>query len=239
MSGGSKVLLDKNSSEILSKLLGRIVHDFNNPLAAIIGFADLLRNPNLAPDKQARYVSRVYEQAVKLSQLVETMSYFSSSPEPAVAPIHLGRTVGEILTLREGGLTGAGIRVRTELPAEDFMVHGDRSAIGRILHALLNNAEQVFKENPLAEVREIGVFARREGDFGVVEVVDSGPGVPEDVAPYIFEPFYSTRRSGGLGLGLTISRGLAERMGGGLEQTQGANAPLTGALFCLRLPVAD
>ena len=92
MGDKGKLLKDTSTVAVLSNLLGRIVHDFNNPLAAIIGFADLLRNPDLPLEKRTRYVERVFEQASKMAQLVETMSHFSSSPSPTIGPVVLGRT---------------------------------------------------------------------------------------------------------------------------------------------------
>lgn len=231
-----KLLLDDQSNELLSKLLGRIVHDFNNPLAAIIGFADLMRNPRLAPEKRERYVKRIYEQAVKLSQLVETMSYFSAVPEAHVAPFNLQRAVADVVSLRQGGIEGSGVKFVFEAPPE-LQVLGDRSGLSRILHALLNNAEQVFRENPLMEHREIAVRCGSDGNGGYLEVEDSGPGIPGESSVHIFEPFFSLRRSGGLGLGLTISRSLAGKMGGKLT-LMAPDGPLRGARFRLSLPLA-
>jgi len=216
---------------MLSKLLGRIVHDFNNPLAAIIGFSDLMRNPRLAPEKRERYVKRIYEQAVKLSQLVETMSYFSAVPDAHVAPFNLARAVADVVSLRQGGIEGSGLDFSFESP-DELQVEGDRTAMSRILHALLNNAEQVFRENPLLERREIAVRCGTEGGKGYLELEDSGPGVPGESREVIFEPFFSLRRSGGLGLGLTISRTLAEKMGARLDLME-EEGLLGGARFRL------
>jgi signal transduction histidine kinase len=235
MVGDGKLQLDDKSDELLSKLLGRIVHDFNNPLAAIIGFADLMRNPRLAPEKRERYVKRIYEQAVKLSQLVETMSYFSAVPDAHVASFNLQRAVADVVSLRQGGIEGGGLKFAFEAP-DVLQVSGDRTGMSRILHALLNNAEQVFRENPLMEQREIAVRCGRDDNWGYLEVEDSGPGVPGESKNRIFEPFFSLRRSGGLGLGLTISHTLAEKMGGKLTLMP-SDGPLSGARFRLTLPI--
>jgi signal transduction histidine kinase len=72
-----------------------------------------------------------------------------------------------------------------------------------------------------------------------VDVLDSGPGVPPEDREEIFAPFFSTRRSGGLGLGLTVSRGLMERMGGSLKLVTDESHELPGALFRLSLPEAE
>jgi signal transduction histidine kinase len=238
MSGTGKLLQDKSTAAVLSNLLGRIVHDFNNPLAAIIGFADLLRNPQLPLEKRSRYVERIFEQASKMAQLVETMSHFAGSPTPAIGPVVLGRTIRESCALRESGFLAARTVLHTDIDIGDRTVEAERGAIGKIIHALLNNAEQVFRENPLVAEREVWVRCT-EVEAGIaVDVTDNGPGVPQDISEDIFEPFFSTRRSGGLGLGLTISRTLAEQMGGTLELIRDHDNPGGGACFRLTLPTA-
>ncbi len=238
MGDKGKLLKDTSTVAVLSNLLGRIVHDFNNPLAAIIGFADLLRNPDLPLEKRTRYVERVFEQASKMAQLVETMSHFSSSPSPTIGPVVLGRTVREACALRESGFAAGHINLHTEVAIDDRTVAAERGTIGKILHALLNNAEQVFRENPLVTDRTVWVRCVESEDGAFVDVCDNGPGVPEDITEEIFEPFFSTRRSGGLGLGLTIARTMAEQMGGTLKLIREHDNPGSGATFRLALPLA-
>lgn len=232
------LLLGAKQDEAFSRLLGRIVHDFNNPLAAIIGFADLLKNPNLVPEKRERYVARIYEQAVKLSQLVENMAFFSAIPVPSLVPTSLSRTVSDVCTLRTGGFLGLGIELRACIPAGDVTVLADRPAIVRILHSLLNNAEQVYKENPSLANKVVEVRCATGPQGGLVDVVDGGTGVPEEHRERIFEPFFSTRRSGGLGLGLSVSRGLARQMHGDLVVLPDNDPGPGGAAFRLSLPPA-
>jgi len=221
--------------ETLSRLLGRIVHDFNNPLAAIIGFADLLKNPSLAPEKRERYIARIYEQAVKLSQLVENMAFFSAIPPPSLSPVSLSRVVADVCSLRGGGFQGLGIVLRPSIGDQEVTVMADRAAVVRIVHSLLNNAEQVFKENPTLSRREVEVRCSPGPDGGQLDVADSGHGVPEELRERIFEPFFSTRRSGGLGLGLSVSQGLAQQMNGSLVVLPDNDRELGGAVFRLLL----
>ncbi len=235
---GGNLLLGGSPDGSFSRLLGRIVHDFNNPLAAIIGFADLLKNPNIPPEKRERYVSRIYEQAVKLSQLVENMAFFSAIPSPALARTSLVRTAADVVALRSGGFQGLGIELCNRGGGSDIAVMADRSALVRILHSLLNNAEQVYKENPTLERKVVELRCRAEGNMGQLDIADSGTGVPAELKDRIFEPFFSTRRSGGLGLGLTVSRGLARQMQGDVEVLETPDPVLGGAVFRITLPLA-
>ena len=238
MGDQGKRKLDGNSSEMMSRLVARIVHDFNNPLAAIIGFADLLKNPNVSAEKKARYVSRIYEQASKLSLMVENMSAFSSVPTPQNRRFDLGRTVMDLYALRVDGFQAAGIRFAREIPDEPLHVFGDRAVASRVLNSLLTNVEQVFKENP-SEEKEVLIRCGISDGAGTVDLFDNGPGVSPGTEETIFDPFVSTRRSGGLGLGLSVSRSLAERMEGTLELVREPDPPLCGAHFRFRLGLPD
>lgn len=230
-----KIPVDAETSELIARLIARIVHDFNNPLAAILGFADLLRNPSLPQEKRERYVSRVYEQALKLSQLVETMAWFSTIPAPQVESFDLVRAVSDVFALREGGFQAAGISLEKRVPGGAVRVTGDRAVTARILNALLNNVEQTFRENP-CQIRRAVLECGVDDGSPFVEVADSGAGVSPDDDQAIFEPFFSTRKSGGLGLGLTVARSLARRQGGDVVLRRPEKPEPAGAHFRLTLP---
>jgi signal transduction histidine kinase len=83
----------------------------------------------------------------------------------------------------------------------------------------------------------VTIDVRREGDGVLATVTDSGPGIPAELQPRIFEPFFTTKRdSGGTGLGLSVSLGIAEAHGGSLTVE---SLPGSGAAFTLRLPLAE
>lgn len=233
-----KLKLNEETTELISRLVGRIVHDFNNPLAAIIGFADLLRNPNVQPEKMARYVGRIHEQAVKLGDMVENMAAFTSIPASQVAPMDLRRAASDVHALRCGSMERTGTRLSILCPGEPVQVQGDRTIVARILSSLLNNVEQTFKEKP-GNQQKAGLECGRDARGPYVACEDNGPGVPDELQQQIFEPFFSTRRSGGLGLGLTVSRGLARRMGGDLVLAPSTNPEFGAARFVLYLPEGE
>ncbi|GEM_PF-5744106 len=220
--------------ETIGRLLGRIVHDFNNPLAAIIGFSDLLRSPNLSDEKRQRFVQRIHEQALRLGQLVETMSHYANMPSPEVAAIDMRRSVTDFLGLRQAGLDL--LRVQLEVDIADVVPQamGECGLINRVLSAMLNNLEQILKEHPDAPRKgRLALWA--DDEHVILDLIDSGPGVPEELKEEIFEPFFSTRRAGGLGLGLTVARSLSRRLGGDLLLVPSPSPEYAGACFRLML----
>ncbi|WP_273888877.1 sensor histidine kinase [Rubrobacter naiadicus] len=128
-----------------------------------------------------------------------------------------------------------GVRLEVDAP-EDLVAGGDPTRTGQILAALLDNA---LVYTPRGGTVTVG--ARRRGGFVEITVRDTGPGIPNEHLPHVFDRFYRvdkarSRARGGAGLGLSIARDLARAQGGDLEAT---NAPEGGALLRLTLPAAD
>jgi C4-dicarboxylate-specific signal transduction histidine kinase len=117
-------------------------------------------------------------------------------------------------------------------PDRSTVVRADPVALDQIVHNLLLNALQAM-DAPSVSRRQLAVSVGAEGAQGWLSVSDTGPGLPQDVLPRVFEPFFSTRE-GGLGLGLSLSESLAQGMGGRL---MAENLPAGGARFTLWLPL--
>jgi signal transduction histidine kinase len=167
---------------------------------------------------------------------------FSRQREPQRRRVDLGEVIQQILALRDTQLAVASIRLETELDASVPPVQGDPHQLRQVLLNLVLNAEQAILGS--------GVGARRSGDcirvctgvradgdhtWVVAQVADNGPGIPADVLPRIFEPFFTTKKIGqGVGLGLSVSYGIAEQHGGRLsvESRPGRS------VFTLELPAA-
>src|SRR3954453_6846147 len=125
-----------------------------------------------------------------------------------------------------------GIEVEVEAQSRPVMVLGDPDQLNQILTNLLVNAQQELERQPAPRLVRISVRAAGEGV--VIRVADNGPGVPDNIRGRIFDPFFTTKPAGaGTGIGLAVSRGIAESHGGSLTM---ASSPLGGACFVLRLP---
>ena len=145
--------------------------------------------------------------------------------------LDLAACVREALHLLQPEIERRGVSVRWRA-SEPVQVMADTVAIDQIVHNLIANALQAM-DRQAGGARELHLAVRREGKEAVLDVIDSGPGLPPDVLSRVFEPFFSTR-DGGLGLGLTLSESLAQAEGGRLSA---ANAPEGGAHFTLQLPL--
>lgn len=207
-------LLSSESAERLAPLFSRLIHDFNNHLAAIIGFSDLMRTPAITDDKRLKFANRIYEQSMRLTQMLEVLSHFSAPPPAEPGFFDPVRTVSEWSGTRRQGLEAMGVLLDLSLGNDVPRVYADRGAVIRALNSVLTNAEQILKENPSCTRRVLIRVASVEVGLVGIDIADAGPGVADGLRDAVFEPFFTTRRSGGLGLGLTVSRQQLRLLGG-------------------------
>lgn len=214
-------------------LVSKVAHDINNPLAAIIGFADLLQVER-SPEKQLRYAKIISGQAERARKLVENLVMHVRQKEPEKRPVDLNALVSTVLALREIQLDVEGITLVRSLANNLPQVQLDEHQVGQVLYNVLLNAEQAVASRPGARVVEIETSVEPGGV--VITVRDNGTGMPDDVHGRIFEPFFTTRsKGGGSGLGLSVARGIVERHQGRItsKSTEGA-----GTELAIHLPAA-
>jgi two-component system NtrC family sensor kinase len=225
----------------MGSLLAGVAHELNNPLAIVMGRANLLEEkceqlPDLKADAQ-----RIREAAERCGRIVRTfLNMARSKPvqRAAVSLNDLARAAADMLayTYRSHDIE-LDLELDPQLPAA--MADGDQ--IGQVVLNLLVNAQQALStRNPPRRVwLSTGVEERREGRAPRVwlRVVDNGPGAPEGMREKIFEPFFTTKPEGiGTGLGLAVSRSLAREHGGDLLLE--ARREGFGASFRLSLPLS-
>jgi PAS domain S-box-containing protein len=216
--------------ETLGTLAGGIAHDFNNILHAVIGCIELARSRASADPGADRYLEQSLEVARRGRDLVRQILQFSRRGEPSRRPLDLGRLAQEVVRLAKATFPSS-VELRLEVQ-EGATVLGDPTQMHQVLMNLATNARQAM--GAAGGVLEIVVAAGREV---VVEVGDSGPGVPPELRERIFEPFFTTRDVGsGTGLGLSVVHGIVKDHGGSIQCETG---PRGGALFRVRLPRAD
>ncbi len=222
----------KDNFNFISMMLSRIAHDLGNPLSAILGFSELLGMDGISDEKRRRYVEHINVQAGRANSMLQNMASLGQKTEVSIGSVGLASLVQNLL-----------VRCRQVSPhivfefeiGEDLGVLADSSLTMRVLEHLVGNATNMFKQAGTAEPR-VEIRANTLSEQGLVRIFvsDNGPGVLADDAEKIFEPFYSRRNSGGLGLGLYSCRQMASLMNGKLSYL--APAPgIPGATFALDL----
>lgn len=214
-------------------LVSGIAHELNNPLQAVLGFAELLQMRKDLPPGAAQELALIQKESTRASAIIRNLSRFSRQTTTEAANVRLHDVVASVVELRQRKLEQDNIRL-------DVMESGNaivRAVFAELQQVVLNfviNAEQAVTQQPGPKVISI-VTAERDGR-AVLEVVDSGPGVPPDDEPKLFQPFFTTKPVGeGTGLGLSVSYGIIQSHGGSIGYRR---APGGGAVFYFDLPVA-
>jgi signal transduction histidine kinase len=218
------------------QLLAEVVHEINNPLAVIQGYAQLLLERATDPEDR-RDLACMLEEARRLGALVDDMLAFARRGGAACETVDLRRIVTSTLNLTTHAMRQARVAVVAGLPDRDLFVRGQHGAYVQVLLNLLTNARQSL-EAGRREGRGIGLHIE-PGRPGFVRLVvsNNGPPIPHELSERIFEPFFTTRPPGeGSGLGLALCRQIVERYGGtiGLDPASAVDGPS----FFLDLPEA-
>jgi two-component system, OmpR family, sensor histidine kinase KdpD len=229
--------LRAKTEEMRSSLLSAVSHDLRTPLATITGSATVLRdNPALVDDQTRRdLLDSICEQAERLEKLVANLLDMTRLESGAIGLnrdwVPLDEIVGSALTRLEKELGARPVQV--QLPDPIALVSVDPVLFEQVFVNLFENA---LKYTPSGS--PITVRATTDEHYVVVEVLDTGPGIPPGSETRIFEKFFRHSRVGvsGAGLGLAICKGIVEAHGGTLRAE---NRPEGGALFRMTLPAVE
>jgi PAS domain S-box-containing protein len=216
----------------MGQMIGGFAHELNNPLTAILGMSDLLKEGE-TNEARNRQLSILHQQARRATEIVQNLMYFSRPPAPGKSQVDLNELVERTLHLHAYSLRKNNITVDFLKEQNLPQVMGDPHQLMQVFLNLVLNAEQAIRE-----ARDKGTLRIRLGKTGKnVSVIfqDDGPGIAPDILPNIFDPFYTTKRPGrGTGLGLSICKAVLKEHNGNIEAS---SAPGGGALFTVTLPI--
>jgi PAS domain S-box-containing protein len=218
----------------MGAMIGGVAHELNNPLTSILGVSDLLQDSQ-STDAARKQITILQQQARRAAEIVQNLTFFSRPPAPGKRTVNLAEIVERTLNLhayalRKSNITVDFLRESALPPAE-----GDPHQLMQVFLNLILNAEQAIRE-----IRDRGTLRIRLGntpDSVWATFQDDGPGIPVEILPSIFDPFYTTKRPGrGTGLGLSICKAVMREHNGSIEA---ANAPGGGAVFTVTLRKAE
>jgi PAS domain S-box-containing protein len=221
-----------------SNFLAVMSHELRTPLNAIIGYTEILLGgiSGELTEEQRKQLGRVHTSADHLLQLIEEILTFAQM-ETGNEHIHpsdalLSDIVDQVLAIAEPLARDRGLVLHVRAPAADAMLFTDARKLRQIMLNLLSNAFKFTNEG------SVTFSTTLSGDDLIVDITDTGIGIEPDDLNTIFRPFWQaegplTRHAGGTGLGLSVSRRLAELLGGTITVT---SEPGVGSTFTLRVP---
>jgi PAS domain S-box-containing protein len=215
--------------EAVGTLAAGVAHEINNPLMGIhnyLGYVEEeLSDPELRP-----YLRKAERQLERIERIVTQLLTFARSQDPRFAPVELGTLTDDLIAVLRTELAGMTIDRINQAPV---WVHTAPEALRQIGVNLLSNASHAVADQ--AERRLIIRYGIGPEERVFWEVEDNGPGIPPTQQHRIFDPFFTTKPPGrGTGLGLTVSRNLAQALG--CQLTYQVGRSLTGACFRLTFP---
>ncbi len=221
----------------MGEMASTLAHELNQPLAAISNYMKGCRrlldqgNPELLP-KVRDALDKGSEQAVRAGQIIRRLRDFVSRGETEKRVEPVSRLIDEASALALVGAAQQGIVTRMNLDPRASFVLADRVQVQQVLVNLLRNAADAMQD---AARRELVLATALQEDGQVeISVADTGPGISDEVADRLFQPFVTTKATG-MGVGLSISRTIVESHGGRLWVEPNAQG---GATFRLTLPAA-
>jgi len=223
-------LVQTGKLALLGQLSASIAHEINQPLAALRTFSD--NSIKLAElgrmDELRENLVTIGELTTRVGSITSQLKNFSRRTPPRIETVDVRVAIQNSLMLTSERMRLEGIALTTRLPAQDLHALCELIRLEQVLVNLLCNAADAV--GGLSE-RRVEIGARSEGAEVVVEVCDSGCGIPEDIGERLFEPFVSSKESG-LGLGLAISAAMVQAWRGKLAA---ARLPGGGTRFSVRL----
>ena len=222
-------LLQSEKMSAVGQLIAGVAHELNNPLTAILGYAQLLETEGLNTRAQD-YVSKLFKQAQRTHRVVQNLLSFARQRKPQRDEVDIRKVLDETLALRDYDLKINNIRVDRDLPSEPALVVADPHQIEQVFLNIINNSVDAILETGRPGKLKIRISC--QGGHVCTQFTDDGAGIKDPKR--IFDPFYTTKSVGkGTGLGLSICYGIVKEHGGDITAN---NAPDGGAVIEVRLP---
>lgn len=232
-----------NRLESLGTLAGGVAHDFNNVLAAVLGYAEMARQGAIDNSRQARQLDQVLRAALRGKALVERILSFSRSGARSATVFEVQPIIDEVLGLLAASLRH-GVVLESRFEAIGVRLRGDPTQVFEAVMNLCTNAMQAMPDGgtltvatarqAIREAQTVSHGQLEAGEYLALSVADDGDGIAADVMDHLFEPFFTTRREhAGTGLGLAVVHGVVAEFGGAIDVQ---SMPGAGARFTLYLP---
>ena len=216
----------------IGRLVSGVAHEVNNPLAAILGFTDLLLENPQVPETAREDLKIILQETQRTKDIVQDLLSFARQRPVQRELVHVNAVLKQTIKLRSYDFASHGVEVVEEFEALAPAL-GDSQQLQQVFLNILNNAYDAVQE--AGQRGRIKIHTRRQSEMIEIAISDNGTGIADPQK--IFDPFYTTKQAGkGTGLGLSICYGIVRAHGGEIQCWNNENGP--GSTFVVRLPVA-
>jgi len=227
-------LIQTEKLATMGQLLAGVAHELNNPLSIVMGHVSLLCQGEKGGPVTAR-AEKIFQAADRCARIVRNFLALARQHPPERQRVLLNEIVRQALELVVYQLRVDSVKVELNLVPELPDLWADPHQLHQVVVNLVTNAHHAMRETSPPRRLTLGTrFDPAQGRI-VLEVADTGPGIPPEIQARIFEPFFTTKPPGeGTGLGLSLCQGIIETHGGSIRV---ASPPGQGTLFVVELPV--
>lgn len=224
-------MLQAEKLSALGKVVTGVAHELNSPVSVILGVTHLLRDQASEPSREG--LEMLVEQAEKTRRIVQGLLAFARRQPLELHRVDLAELLEKVLSVTAVDLQLAQVIVERNVEPELPPLWADGAQLQQVLLNLITNAKQAMEE--VEGERRLRITMNRIAPDRVrIQVEDTGPGIPADLLPKVFDPFVTTKGASGTGLGLSISYGIVQEHGGQLSVD---STPGRGATFTIDLPI--
>jgi two-component system NtrC family sensor kinase len=226
-------LLQSEKMASLGKLAAGVAHQLNNPLGGITLFARLMMEEYDLEEGALKDLNRILKDAERCRDTVKELLEFARQTRHEMRPLDINRALARTLFLLENQTLFQNIQVTRQLSSDIPTVRGDTQQVNHMFMNIILNAAQAMEGRGNLTV---STCLSKDRERVVIEIADTGPGIPEDILPHIFEPFFTTKGEGeGTGIGLSLVYGIVENHEGRIRAVN--NSP-SGTRFIIELPLS-
>ncbi len=225
-------LVQSGKLAAVGQLAAGVAHEINNPLFAILGLTEFLLKEAEPGSRAQERLELIQQTGLEIKEIVRALLDFARENADERHIVPLDEVIQSTVDLIRRTNANKGIELVETYDDEAALVNGSPNQLKQVFLNLIANARQALPDGGT-----IRVDVHRSGQHVIASVSDDGPGILPQVLDHIFVPFFTTKReTGGTGLGLSVSLGIAEAHGGSLTA---ASEPGHGATFTVRLPIAE
>jgi signal transduction histidine kinase len=216
----------------VGEMIAGVAHELNNPLTAILGYAQLLQSLD-GPAEFKEYATSIRQETDRCRKIVENFLSLARRNGSEKTSCDVNEILTMILNLKKHTLNQHGVQVCTDLDPQLPPVIADPHLLRQVFVNIITNADQALQER--AGERILTIVSSSDGAALRIRFTDSGPGIPPEILPRIFDPFFTTRDVGsGSGLGLSICYSIVKEHGGTIAVE---SEPRHGTTFTVELPL--